>query len=163
MSDLGHSKHNKSSRKELKELKKIFDNNKFYLNKSTIKQAGYGVFSNKNFKAKSRLDEYIGEIIDDEEGAKRNDKSYFFRVFHKDGSSHIIDALPHEHSNIMKFVNGVKTPQQRKRQNCEAYQRNDKIYYRALRDINVGDELLVDYGPTYWLKPEELEKFYSKM
>ena len=52
--------------------------------------------------------EYVGEIIDDEEASKRQDKTYFFRVFHKDGTSHIIDALPHEHSNIMKFVNYQK-------------------------------------------------------
>ncbi len=109
--DVGHSKHNKSSKKELEELKKIFDTKKFYLDRSTIKQAGYGVYSKYDIPAKKRVDEYLGEIIDDEEGSKRQDKAYFFRVFHKDGNSHIIDALPHEHSNIMKFVNGVKTTQ----------------------------------------------------
>ncbi len=163
MSDSGHSKHNKTSRKELKELKNMFDTKKYYLDRSTIKQAGYGVFSKRDLPAKTRIDEYLGEIIDDEEGAKRQDKTYFFRVMHKDGNSHIIDALPHEHSNIMKFVNGVKTAQQRKRQNCEAYQRNNKIYYRTIRDVKAGEELLVDYGPTYWLNPEELEQLQLLM
>ena len=163
MSDAGHSKHNKTSRKELKELKNMFDTKKYYLDRSTIKQAGYGVFTKRDLPAKTRIDEYLGEIINDEEGAKRQDKTYFFRVMHKDGNSHIIDALPHEHSNIMKFVNGVKTAQQRKRQNCEAYQRNNKIYYRTIRDVKAGEELLVDYGPTYWLKPEELEQLQLLM
>ncbi len=163
MSDSGHSKHNKTKRKELQELKKMFDTKKYYLDRSTIKQAGYGVFCKRDIPAKTRVDEYVGEIIDDEEGAKRQDKTYFFRVMHKDGTSHIIDALPHEHSNIMKFVNGVKTAQQRKRQNCEAYQRNNKIYYRTIRDVKAGEELLVDYGPTYWLKPEELEQLQLLM
>jgi SET domain-containing protein len=163
MSDSGHSKHNKTKKKELQELKKMFDTKKYYLDRSTIKQAGYGVYSKYDIPAKTRIDEYVGEIIDDEEGSKRQDKTYFFRVFHKDGTSHIIDALPNEHSNIMKFVNGVRTPQQRKRQNCEAYQRGNKIYFKTLRDVKAGEELFIDYGPTYWLKPEELERLQLMM
>jgi SET domain-containing protein len=155
---MSHKGHNKTSPKELKELKKRFDTRKFELKRSLIKQAGYGVFAKCDIPAKSRLDEYAGEIIDDEEGSKRTDKTYFFRVFHKDGSSHIVDALPHEHSNIMKFVNGVKTAQQKKRQNCESYQRGNKIYYRTISDVKAGDELFIDYGPTYWLKPEEMNE-----
>lgn len=163
MSDSGHSKHQKTSKKDLKKLKEMFDTKKYYLDRSTIKQAGYGVYCKRDIQAKTRVDEYVGEIIDDEEGAKRQDKTYFFRVMYKDGNSHIIDALPHEHSNIMKFVNGVKTAQQRKRQNCEAYQHGSKIYYRTTRDVKAGEELLVDYGPTYWLKPEELEQLQLLM
>ena len=143
-------------RKDLRELKKKFDTKKIELRKSNIKNAGYGVFAKCDMPSKTKLGEYLGEMIDDDEASKRDNKVYFFRVMHKDGSSHIIDALPNEHANIMKYVNGVRTPQQRKRQNCEAYQYNNKIYYRTICDVKAGDELLVDYGPTYWLKEDDL-------
>lgn len=159
---MSHKGHNRTSKSELKELKKRFDTKKVELKKSNIKQAGYGVFAKRDIPSHTCVGEYLGENIDDEEGAKREDKTYFFRVFHKDGNSHIIDALPHAHSNIIKFINGVKTPQQRKLLNCESYQRGNKIYYRTLCDVKAGDELLVDYGPTYWLKPHELEEYFNK-
>ena len=156
---MSHKGRARTSQKELKALKKQFDTRKVELKRSTIKQAGYGVFAKCDIPAHTRIGEYLGEIIDDEEGAKREDKTYFFRVMYKDGNSHIIDALPHEHSNILKFINGVKTAQQKKRQNCESYQHSNKIFYRTLCDVKAGDELFVDYGPTYWLKPEELEMY----
>jgi len=61
-----------------------------------------------------------------------------------------LDILAHENRSVAAFINHNSTDP-----NIIADIRNDKIYYRAKRDINPGEQLLIDYGPDYDY-PDEL-------
>ena len=62
-----------------------------------------------------------------------------------------IDARKKKYSNWARYVNGVKTPLQKKKNlNVRAYQYNEKIFYKTTRNIQQGEELFIDYGDSYW-------------
>lgn len=140
---------------ELKELKARFDTKLMELGKSKIRGAGNGVYAKRDLKAGKKLGLYTGEILTEEDASLRTDRTYYFRIMHRDGGSHIVDALDNSHANIIKFINGVKTSQQKKKQNCVSYQYKEAIYYKTTREVKAGEELLVDYGDNYWVEEDE--------
>lgn len=52
--------------------------------------------------------------------------------------------------NPARFVNGARTLEQCKEVNLEICELGEVAYFRTLKAIPVGSELLVDYGPGYW-------------
>ncbi|MFZ2394439.1 MAG: SET domain-containing protein-lysine N-methyltransferase [Rhodoferax sp.] len=102
---------------------------------------GKGVFALQDIAAGDTLIEYVGEIITWEQAQARhphdpaNPNHTFY--FHID-ATRVIDAL--YGGNSSRWINHSCDP------NCEADERNGRIFIKALRDIAAGLELNYDYG-----------------
>jgi len=111
--------------------------------------AGHGVFAAERLPRETRLGAYEGERL--------NEAQYWAR-YPQDNPIYVlrlrrgyVDAADPARSNFARFINSPKGT--RKRAN---------VYFRApdgavvtKRAIRAGEELLVDYGPTYsWGEPQ---------
>jgi SET domain-containing protein len=102
---------------------------------------GKGVYALQDIAAGDTLIEYVGEIITWEEAQARhphdpqNPNHTFY--FHID-ENRVIDAL--YGGNSSRWINHACDP------NCEAHEREGRIFIKALRDIAAGEELNYDYG-----------------
>lgn len=98
---------------------------------------GRGLFTTKAIKKGDFVIEYTGERIP----AKVADTlgtRYLFEIdddWTIDGSSK---------DNLARYVNHSCDP------NCEAEERDGRIYYYAIRNIAAGEELTIDYGQEYF-------------
>jgi SET domain-containing protein len=102
---------------------------------------GRGVFATRAIKEGTRLIEYRGEIVSDEEADRRypffDDERHHTFLFRLD-SGDAIDAGPSR--SIAKYINHSCDP------NCEAVEEDNRIFIDALRDIRKGEELVYDYN-----------------
>jgi uncharacterized protein len=102
---------------------------------------GKGVFAVQAIAEGETLIEYVGEIISWPEAQARhphdpgNPNHTFY--FHVD-EDHVIDAL--YGGNSSRWINHACDP------NCEAEEQNGRIFIKALRNIEAGEELNYDYG-----------------
>ncbi len=127
---------------------------KFSISPSRITQAGLGLFAKKSLAKNTRLGHYEGELKTSEEFENLRDTSYTFEVTRKVGNRYklfYIDAKNKKKSNSLRYINGAKTARQKARVNVKAYQYRGEIYYKTLRKILPGEELLLDYGDSYWV------------
>ncbi|ELU09398.1 hypothetical protein CAPTEDRAFT_75757, partial [Capitella teleta] len=69
-----------------------------------------------------------------------------FQIYENGSAIFYVDASREICSNWMRFVNCARHCEE---QNVLAFQYQKKIYYRTLRDIPVGEEILVWYGEEY--------------
>lgn len=102
---------------------------------------GKGVFAVQDIAEGEALIEYVGEVITWPEAQARHphdpaDPNHTF-YFHID-ENHVIDAL--FGGNSSRWINHACAP------NCEAEEKNGRIFIKALRNINAGEELNYDYG-----------------
>jgi SET domain-containing protein len=102
---------------------------------------GKGVFALKPIAEGSEIIEYIGERITWKEALKRHphdpsDPNHTF-YFHIDDKQ-VIDAA--SGGNAARWINHACTP------NCEADEEEGRVFIKALRDIEPGEELFYDYG-----------------
>ena len=101
---------------------------------------GRGVFATRRIAAGTPLLEYKGERITMKEALRRYpedpDPYHTFLFELEDGS--VIDAT---HTRCQtRWINHSCDP------NCEAVERDGRIWIEALRDIRPGEELAYDYG-----------------
>lgn len=69
------------------------------------------------------------------------------------GDTWVLDGDDEARSAWTRYVN-----HSRRKANCESYMltftalepRLNSVYFEAIRDINSGEEILVDYGEEYW-------------
>ena len=119
------------------------ENNGTFSKKSTIENAGMGLFATQNFKKNDFIDFYTGDIIFQKEKLSEQNKYLFFNE--KEGF--FIDG---KNGNSMRLINHHK-----QNSNCafEYYELPDiRILYPivvCVKDIKIGDELLCDYGSYY--------------
>jgi hypothetical protein len=102
---------------------------------------GKGVFALQDIAEGETLIEYVGEVISWNEAQDRhphdpNDPNHTF-YFHVN-EDRVIDAL--HGGNSSRWINHSCDP------NCEADEENDRIFIKAIRNINAGEELNYDYG-----------------
>ncbi len=102
---------------------------------------GKGVFALQDIAEGETLIEYVGEVISWEEAQDRhphdpNDPNHTF-YFHVNEDK-VIDAL--HGGNSSRWINHSCDP------NCEADEENERIFIKALRNIQAGEELNYDYG-----------------
>lgn len=103
---------------------------------------GRGAFATRRIKAGTRLIEYRGERISEEEADERyadDDESqphHTFLFSLDDGT--VVDAAVR--GNVARWINHSCDP------NCEAVIEGDRIFIDALRDIRAGEELFYDYA-----------------
>ncbi|HCY17473.1 MAG: SET domain-containing protein-lysine N-methyltransferase [Curvibacter sp. GWA2_64_110] len=102
---------------------------------------GKGVFAVQDIAEGETLIEYVGEVISWEEAQRRHphdpkDPNHTF-YFHVD-EDHVIDAKVG--GNSSRWINHSCDP------NCEADEVGGRVFIKALRNIQAGEELNYDYG-----------------
>lgn len=120
---------------------------------SKIRGAGKGAFARVNICEGTRVGEYKGKVLTAAAYDRLRDKAYVYEVAKKVNGRyqmHYIDARLHKRNNPLRYVNGARTAVQKKKINVEAYQYAETIYYRSIRDIAAGEEIIIDYGDSYW-------------
>jgi hypothetical protein len=95
---------------------------------------------------------YKGKYMNLEERNKVMDGTYIWKI----NDNRFVDAKDCMKSNPLRFVNGAKTKSQRKKINCRMmnigkYPSTEKVYYITTKNIKPGEELLIDYGPFYFI------------
>lgn len=131
-----------------------------YVKKSTIPNAGKGLFT-KNFIAKgTRIIEYKGKTstwkeVKDEDGKN----AYIFFV----NRNHVINAQ-HVMTSLARYANDARGLTRIKGvvNNCDYETEGVKAYIVAKKDIPAKSELFVDYGSDYWKVIRENIKLWAK-
>lgn len=104
---------------------------------------GLGVFAGADIAEGQILDEYHGELIPPRMAADRDDDDYIFGI---DG---IASSSARDYGNWTRFINHACLAF-----NVEAIEDvlggRRTITYRALSEINKGDQLFIDYGKNYF-------------
>jgi uncharacterized protein len=102
---------------------------------------GKGVFALQDLAEGETLIEYVGEVISWDEAQDRHphdpqdpNHTFYFHV----NEDRVIDAL--FGGNSSRWINHSCNP------NCEADEENDRIFIKAIRNIQAGEELNYDYG-----------------
>ncbi len=126
--------------------KDIKGNVHFFIDSSSIPKAGEGCFARHHFKENELLSEYLGTYH-----KKVNDTMYVFTL-KVDAPYRHLDAKNVTINNPMRYVNGANhfIPGQLARVNVKAKEVEGRIFYYATRDIEAGEELIIDYGARYW-------------
>jgi SET domain-containing protein len=102
---------------------------------------GKGVFALTDIGRGETVIEYVGEIISWKEALRRHPRdpadpnhTFFFHIDER----HVIDAG--SGGNAARWINHSCDP------NCEADERDGRIFIKATRNIRAGQELSYDYG-----------------
>ncbi len=103
---------------------------------------GKGVYALQPIAAGDTIIEYVGEIITWPEALRRHphdpkDPNHTF-YFSLDDGGHVIDAKVG--GNASRWINHACEP------NCEADEDEGRVFIKALRDLQPGEELFYDYG-----------------
>ena len=98
---------------------------------------GKGVFANIDIAKGTRLIEYKGERITDEESENRYPDTTHTFLFMLD-SGEIIDGG--SRGNTSRWINHSCEP------NCEASEEKGRVFIDTLRDIAAGEEITIDYN-----------------
>jgi SET domain-containing protein len=119
---------------------------------------GRGVFAARRIRKGTRIVEYIGERIDNDEADRRYDETDMKRhhtfLFTLDKKT-VIDGAIERGGGDASYINHSCEP------NCEAVITGDRIYIHALATIEAGAELTYDYQyERTGDNDAELEKFY---
>ena len=117
---------------------------------SQLPKAGLGLFTDKPIKEGTKIIEYKGEIIDWKEYDKRVascEDGYLFYISRK----RCIDAYPTPQYKA-RYANDAEglTRVKGLKNNCMYDVFEDKCYIVAIRDIDAGEEIFVDYSKDYW-------------
>lgn len=118
--------------------------------KSTIPNAGKGLFTKRDIKKGERFVEYLGEIITWKEcdvRAEKDEGGYVFFV----NRNKCIDAF-HTPNELARYANDAKglTKVKGITNNCEYEIHQKRGWIKATKDIKAGSEILVSYGAEYW-------------
>jgi len=116
--------------------------------KSTLPNAGKGLFTKKIIPKGTRIVEYKGTVtpwkeVDHKEGSN----GYIYYI----NKNHVINAQPHK-DYLARYANDARGLQKIKGVTNNAVYKTDglKAYIDAMKDIPAGAEILVGYGKEYW-------------
>ena len=102
---------------------------------------GKGVFALQDLAEGETLIEYVGEVISWPEALRRHPHDpahpHHTFYFHVD-ADHVIDAKVG--GNSSRWINHSCAP------NCHADEEGGRVFIKALRNIQAGEELFYDYG-----------------
>lgn len=114
---------------------------------SSIPNAGQGAFATKLLYKGQILGDYTGkEVTEDADG----DYVLMVQGYNSKGKevNRFIDAEDPS-SSWPRYLNSIKRGDGRKK-NCAFFINGDKVSVKTLREIQPGEELLVDYGHEYF-------------
>ena len=98
---------------------------------------GHGVYATRRIKKGTRIIEYTGERIPDENIEDDNGSSHTFYFALSNGK--VIDPAVNG-GNDARWINHSCEP------NCEAIEDRNRVFIYAIRDIQPGEELFYDYS-----------------
>ncbi len=100
---------------------------------------GRGVFAAKDIKKGKKIIEYTGNVISWEEANKRfiDNEEHSFTMFFGIDEDQVIDGA--DNGNEARYINHSCKP------NCEAKNKEGRIFIYARKDIKKGKELFYDY------------------
>ena len=116
--------------------------------KSTIPNAGKGLFTKVDVVRGTRIVEYVGKITTWADADYKNGSNpYIFYV----NKNHVIDGSTDKKS-LGRYANDARglTLIEGLRNNCKFEKDGLRVYIVAMKKIAAGDELLVGYGRDYW-------------
>ena len=99
---------------------------------------GLGLFATDIIDKGAFIIEYVGPRITSEEVERRRNTRYLFEI----NSRWTIDGSPR--SNIARYANHACKP------NAEATEDRGRVFLRARRRIEPGEEITYDYGRAYF-------------
>lgn len=111
---------------------------------------GRGVFATRPIRKGTRIIEYQGEHISNDEAFERYGESIEHTMLFSIDKETVID--PQRIGNDAKYINHSCQP------NCASYQDKRRIFIEAVKDIPEGAELSYDYK----LIPSDIESDRSK-
>ncbi|KAK7067621.1 putative histone-lysine N-methyltransferase prdm7, partial [Halocaridina rubra] len=114
------------------------------IRESKIKVAGRGVWTNEDLPPGLLFGPYEGHFLAHVEEGKES--GYGWKIRRKGLLGACIDALDKSISNWMRFVNCSRNEPET---NLAAFQYKGQIYYKTIKDIQRGSELMVWYGEEY--------------
>lgn len=119
-----------------------------YVKKSTLPNAGKGLFTKVFIPKGTLIVEYKGKIttwkeVKDDDGKN----AYIFYV----KRYHVIDAWPTK-KPLARYANDARGLTRIKgvTNNCDYITKGLKAYIESKKNIEAGSEIFVDYGPDYW-------------
>jgi uncharacterized protein len=131
-----------------------------YVKKSTIPNAGKGLFTKKFIPKGTLIVEYKGKRstwkeVKDEDGKN----GYIFYI----NRNNVIDGLPNKNA-LARYANDANGLVRIKglTNNCDYSVDGVKAYIESKKDIAAGSEILVDYGRDYWKVIRENIKLWEK-
>ena len=116
--------------------------------RSTLTNAGLGLFTRIFIPKGTRIIEYKGQISAWKQLEKKEwANGYLFYV----NRLHVINARPYKRS-LARYANDAKGISKTKgiRNNCDYVTSEGRVFIEAKTNIRAGSEILVDYGREYW-------------
>ncbi|XP_069121026.1 PR domain zinc finger protein 12-like [Argopecten irradians] len=114
------------------------------ITRSTLPGARLGVFATSKIKPGTEMGPYVGTIVHHGDLDSTSDNTKTWEVFDKDGR--VLYYLDGGTRTPASWLTCVQCARSELEQNLEVVQAGKDIYYRALRDIEPEEELLVWYG-----------------
>ena len=120
--------------------------NQLVVKRSTLPDAGKGLFTKKFIPKGTRIVEYKGRIRTWKEAA-HEDNGYIYYVTR----NHVIDAKPYPKA-LARYANDARGIVRIKgiTNNSDYIQDGKRVYITSKKDIPAGSEILVGYGKEYW-------------
>jgi hypothetical protein len=124
------------------------NNKHLVVKRSTLPRSGKGLFTKAFIPKHAKVAEYKGKIttwkdVDHDDGMN----PYIYYV----NRNHVIDAK-NSKSSLAHFANDANGMSKVKQvRNNSAYTvENKRVFIKAIKDIQPGEEILVGYGKEYW-------------
>ncbi len=102
-------------------------------------RTGFGIFATRPIKKWTRIAEYKGPLISNEEAIRRENRGN--RYLYEVTSRWTIDGTAR--SNIARYFNHSCNP------NAESYTKGTRAFLRTIKNIEPGEEIVYDYGTDY--------------
>lgn len=133
----------------------------FKLDNSIIPGAGLGIFATKDFPKGYDMGSFKGRWLTPEEYNKTNKELLYVwelndyrgnknrpkgQKYDSTKSIGYVDGGPKKDGNYLRYVNH---PRNSKEENVVARQTGGEIHYYITRPVKAGEELMVNYGPSY--------------
>jgi SET domain-containing protein len=118
--------------------------------KSTLPNAGKGLFTKRDIKKGERIVEYLGEIITEAELDRRAENDIYGYAFYI-SKKKCIDAY-YVPEALARFANDARGLTRVKgiTNNCSYQIWKNRGWIVAEKNIKAGSELFVSYGAEYW-------------
>ncbi|KAE8977898.1 hypothetical protein PR003_g22079 [Phytophthora rubi] len=120
---------------------------------SNIPRAGQGLFATRFYAEGSIVCVYTGVVLSNHQAWKLPDKSYLMKL----GDGKYVDAL-HCPEVLARYINDCRGRRGGFNVRFDKRPQDERADVVALRDVQPGDELYVDYGRLYWLAYNMMHK-----